>query len=76
MARAYAGFLGSLGMTVALARGAVHGAGFEGTVLQAVIAMAALAAVGAVVGSIATSTVDEAIRSKLQQQLADANEAS
>lgn len=75
MAQDYAGYLGSLGMIVALLRGAVHQAGLEGTILQGVAALAVLAAVGAVLGAIAQSVVDESVRSKLEQQLAEAQQA-
>ncbi|MEN0109164.1 MAG: hypothetical protein AAF805_00430 [Planctomycetota bacterium] len=71
MARAYAGWLGTLGMAFTLLRGALAGGGFEGTVLQAVFALLALAVVGAVVGAIAEATVDEAVRTQLERQLAE-----
>lgn len=71
MARTYAGILGYLGMTVTLLRGVIDGAGLEGTLLRGIAAMAAMALVGAVVGAIAQQTVDESVRTKLEQQLAD-----
>ncbi len=69
MARAYAGVLGSLAVAVTFARGALLGAGFEGTVQTAVLAMLALAGVGLIVGQLAEATVDESIRHKLQAQI-------
>lgn len=75
MSRAYAGFLGFLGMSVALLRGVKDGAGLEGAVTEAVLAMAALAAVGAATGAIARSTVDASIRATLERQLAEADAA-
>lgn len=69
MARAYAGVLGSLAVAVTFARGALLGAGFEGTVQTAVVAMLALAGVGLIVGQIAEATVDESVRQRLQQQI-------
>ncbi len=71
MARAYAGVLGFLGMGITLLRGAIVGAGFEGTVTSAVYAMVSLALVGFVVGWIAEATIDESVRSKMEKQLAE-----
>lgn len=69
MGRAYAGVLGSLAVAVTFARGALVGAGFEGTVQTAVFAMLALAGVGFIVGQIAEATVDESVRQRLQTQI-------
>lgn len=69
MAKAYAGVLGSLGMSVMLWRGVLADAGFEGTVRMAVVAMLAMALVGALVGWIAEATVDESVRNRLQKQI-------
>ncbi|MEQ8847922.1 hypothetical protein [Botrimarina sp.] len=69
MGRAYAGVLGSLGMGVAFARGAILGGGIEATATTAVVAMLALALVGLVVGQIAEATVDEAVRQRLQNKI-------
>lgn len=69
MARAYAGVLGSLAVAVTFARGALLGAGFEGTVQTAVVAMLALAGVGLIVGQLAEATIDESVRQKLQAQI-------
>lgn len=69
MARAYAGVLGSLAVAVTFARGALAGAGFEGTAQTAVVAMLALAGVGLVVGWIAEATIDESVRQRLQTQI-------
>ena len=69
MARAYAGVLGLLGMSVTLMRGALQGGGFEGTVTTAVVAMLALAGVGLLVGQVAEATVDESVRQRLQAQI-------
>lgn len=75
MARTYAGVLGLLGWAVALLRGALVGAGLEGTITSAIASMIALAAVGGVVGAIAEATVDEAVRTRLQSQLAELGDA-
>lgn len=69
MARAYAGALGSLALAITFARGALLGAGFEGTAQSAILAMFALAGVGLVVGQIAEATVDESVRQRLQAQI-------
>lgn len=74
MARAYAGALGSLALAVTFARGALLGAGFEGTAQTAFLAMLALAGVGLVVGQVAEATVDESVRQRLQRQI-DEHEA-
>ena len=74
MARAYAGILGYLAMAVTMLRGALHGAGVEGTIVQAVAAMAVMAIVGAVVGAIAQHTVDESVRISLEKELAGDNQ--
>lgn len=71
MAKTYAGFLGSLGMAVVMLRGAIAGAGLEGTVATAVSAMIALAAVGFVVGAIAQTTIEESVRTRLESQLGE-----
>lgn len=75
MARTYAGVLGYLGLAVTLLRGALHCGGLEGTLMQALIAMAVLAPVGAVVGAVAEQTVDESVRESLQERLAELENA-
>ena len=69
MARAYAGVLGSLAWAVTFARGALVGAGFEGTAQTAVVAMLVLAGVGLIVGWIAEATVDDSVRQRMQRQI-------
>ncbi|TWT65404.1 hypothetical protein Pla123a_48720 [Posidoniimonas polymericola] len=75
MARDFAGYLGSLGMIVALMRGAMHGGGIDGTILQAVASLASFAVVGAVIGAIAETVVDESVRTQLEKQLAEVESA-
>lgn len=70
MARTYAGILGYLALAVTLLRGALHGAGLEGSLWQGLTAMAVMAVVGAFVGGVAQWTVDEAVRVSLDRQLA------
>lgn len=76
MGRAYAAILGLLAMAVVTTRGVVAGAGVEGTLTTATLNLIAFAAVGLVLGSIAESTVDNAVRTKLEQQLEQESTAS
>lgn len=76
MARDFAGYLGGLGMIVALLRGVMHGAGIDGTILQAVAGLASFAVVGAVIGAIAETVVDESVKTQLEKQLAEADSAA
>ncbi|MGI9456010.1 MAG: hypothetical protein ACR2NU_05575 [Aeoliella sp.] len=70
MGRAYAGVLGYLAAALTLVRGAVSGAGLEGTLLTAIAAMAIFATIGFVLGVIAETTVDHAMQEQLESQLA------
>lgn len=70
MGRAYAGALGYLAATLTLARGVIAGAGLEGTLLAAMAAMAVFVPIGLVLGVIAQSTIDHAVRDRLESQLA------
>jgi hypothetical protein len=70
MGRIYAGILGPLAMVVIICRGLKDSAGLEGTLTLAIVALAAYAAIGAVLGQIAQATVDESVRLKIEQQLA------
>jgi hypothetical protein len=78
MGRAYAGVLGYLAAALVLARGVVSGAGLESTLLTAVVAMSLFAAIGLVVGMIAQTTIDQAVREQLELELSSArtNEVS
>ena len=69
MARTYAAILAHVGMLVVLLRALKDGAGFDGTILQAVVTTALLGVVGLVVGSIAEATIDESVRSLVQAEL-------
>jgi hypothetical protein len=74
MGRAYAGILGPLAMAVVICRGWLVSAGVEGTLSQAVLYLALFAVVGAILGHLAQSTVDESVRARLEQQLAQPGE--
>ena len=69
MARTYAGILAHVGMLVVLFRALKDGAGFDGTMITALVAMGTLAAVGMTIGAIAEATVEESVRTKMQAEL-------
>jgi len=70
MGRAYAGVLGYLAAVLTLARGVWSGGGLEATLLTMFAVMPLFAAIGFVVGTIAQTTVDQAMREKLEVELA------
>lgn len=70
MGRVYAGILGPLAMAIVIGRGLVESGGIVGTLTNATVALAAFAALGAVLGHIAQTTIDESVRTQLEQQLA------
>ncbi len=70
MGRAYAGVLGYLAAVLTLARGVWSGGGLEGTLLTMLAVMPLFAAIGFVVGTIAQTTVDQAMREQLELELA------
>jgi len=69
MGRAYAGILGPLAMAVVICRGVIGSGGVQNTLSLATIYLAIFSLVGALIGHLAQSTVDESVRAKLQQQL-------
>jgi hypothetical protein len=56
-------------MAVVVCRGAMNSSGTEGTLSLASISLVIFAIVGAILGHIAQSTIDESVRAKLEQQL-------
>lgn len=70
MGRSYAGILGSLAMTVVILRGLINSSGPANTLTIATLALAIFAVVGAVLGHIAQSTIDDSVRQKIEQELA------
>jgi hypothetical protein len=56
-------------MLVVLFRALKNGAGFDGTILTAVITMGLLAAVGTIIGAIAEATINESVRLRMQAEL-------
>ncbi len=69
MGRTYAGILGPLAMAVVIGRGWLGSVGVEGTLASATIYLVLFAIVGAILGHLAQTTIDESVRAKLQQQL-------
>jgi hypothetical protein len=69
MGRVYAGILGPLAMTVVICRGWLGSGGVEGTLTLATIYLVLFAVLGAVLGHLAQTTIDESVRAKLEQQL-------
>jgi hypothetical protein len=76
MGRVYAGILGTLAMAVVICRGALESGGVENTLSLAIVYLVLFSLVGALIGQIAQATVDESVRSKLEQQLAAGVEKS
>ncbi len=70
MSRVYAGILGSLAMAVVICRGWLGSGGVDGTLWLATIYLVVFSVVGALIGHLAQTTIDESVRSKLEQQLA------
>jgi hypothetical protein len=56
-------------MAVVICRGAIGSGGVQSTLGLATIYLAIFSLVGALIGHLAQSTVDESVRAKLQQQL-------
>jgi NhaP-type Na+/H+ or K+/H+ antiporter len=56
-------------MLVVLFRALKDGAGFDGTILTALMTMGVLAAVGLVIGAIAEATIEESVRKRMQAEL-------
>jgi hypothetical protein len=69
MGRKYAGILGPLAMAVVICRGWLASGGAETTLSSAIAYLALFSVVGAIIGQIAQTTVDESVRTKLEQQL-------
>jgi hypothetical protein len=69
MGRLYAGILGPLAMTVVICRGWLNAGGVEGTLSLATISLAGFALLGAILGHIAQTTIDQSVRAKLEQEL-------
>ncbi|MEX2176756.1 MAG: hypothetical protein WD872_20485 [Pirellulaceae bacterium] len=71
MGRKYAGILGPLACGMILARGLLHGGGFEATLLAASGGLFLFALLGYVAGQLADQFVRESVRTQFQAALAD-----
>jgi len=69
MGRVYAGILGPLAMAVVICRGWLVSGGVERTLTLATISLAVSAVVGAILGHIAQTTIDQSVRAKLEREL-------
>jgi hypothetical protein len=69
MGRVYAGILGPLAMTVVICRGWLESGGVEGTLSLATMHLVLFAVVGAILGHLAQTTIDDSVRATLEQQL-------
>jgi hypothetical protein len=74
MGRVYAGILGPLAMSVVICRGWLGSGGVEGTLTLATTHLVLFAAIGAILGHLAQTTVDESVRAKLEQELSKAGD--
>jgi hypothetical protein len=72
----YAGVLGPLAMAVVIIRGWLGSGGAEGTLSLATLYLVLFSVVGALIGQIAQSTIDESVRAKLEQQLSHQTESN
>jgi hypothetical protein len=70
MSRVYAGILGPLAMAVVICRGWLDSGGVENTLSLATAYLVVFSVVGALIGHLAQITIDESVRSTLEQQLA------
>lgn len=69
MGRVYAGILGPLAMAVVIGRGLLGSSGVEGTLTLAMLNLVLFSVVGAILGQLAQWTIDDSVRSKLEEQL-------
>ena len=69
MGRIYAGTLGPLAMAVVICRGWLGSSGVEGTLATATICLVLFAVLGAILGHLAQSAIEESVRASLEQQL-------
>lgn len=74
MGRAYAGILGVLAFSTTVLRGAISGSSPPDTLLSATIVLFAFAGIGLLAGWVAETTVEEAVRTRFQTELAAAEE--
>lgn len=70
MARSYAGILGLLAFLTCLARGLIQGSGPIALLAMACLLLFVFAATGCVIGWIAQRTVEEAVRGRVEAEVA------
>ena len=70
MARQFAAIMSSLGMTLVLLRALRNGGGFESAIVSALFWMVTLGIVGYMTATIARGVIDEAVRQKMEHELA------
>ena len=75
MAPIYAGILGLLAFSTFLARGMIHAADGQTTLLGAWCCLIGFAALGYLIGAIAERTVEESVRATIQAELNAADTA-
>lgn len=75
MGRSYAGCLGLIAFLAQILRGVIGGAGMETILFQAWLSLFAFAAIGYVLGSVASFIVEDSVQTKIGEELA-AQEAS
>lgn len=68
MARSYAGILGLIAFVMVTFRSVMQGAGTEGTVVTAGMAMIIFTILGWIAGRIAEATVNESVRIEIQAE--------
>ena len=71
MGRIYGGVLGLLAFITVIARGIIHTAGTQATLLQASLALMFMGAVGYVIGRLAAWIVEDSVRTTIAAELAE-----
>lgn len=69
MGPSYAGILGSLAFVIVILRGALHGYAAEGTIKLSILMMFVFAAIGYIVGRVASNTVRDSIRARVTREI-------
>lgn len=69
MGRTYAGILGPLAFAVVIARGLFGGGDFRSTIWLASLCLFGFAAIGYVVGKIASSTIRQSVQLQMNKEL-------
>ena len=70
MGRSYAGVLGPVAFVTIVARGLLSGGGSQATLLHAWLALLVFAAIGSIVGRLASWIVQESVQDKVAAELA------